>query len=822
MSFGPVFSVQLQGQIYAQPLVSNGTLLIVTEDNQVYGLDPDNGAVRWARDFGTPFDAADLDCGDLSPHIGITSTPVVDESSNVMYVVSKRYESGESGDAIWEMQGLDVTSGESVSGFPVVIAGTADNDPDQVFTPTTLLQRPGLLLLDGVVYAAFGAICDHSPWTGWVAGVATSGTLASLWAAESGEDKTDGGGIWQSGGGLVSDGPGTILFATGNGGSAEGCVDGSAPPATLGEAIVRLHVQPDNSLQPIDFFMPYDATELDDWDGDLGSGAPVALPSAYFGTPDHPNLVVHIGKQGYLYLLDGDDLGGIGNADDGGDAVLQRLGPYGGVWGQAAAWPGEGGFVYLATASGGGISSGTSGSLLAFARGLDESGTPALSMVGQSMDSFGFGSSSPVITSNGSDAGSALVWIVWSPDHTGVGAQLRAYDPNPVQGILVPRFSAPIGTATKFALPGIGDGKIYVGTSTGEVRAFGEVAVPPLRGKVDPFGSVRVGDSQTEHLTLTAAADTQITEVTASDPQFTVDVQQLGLPMTLESGSALQIPVQFTAASVGLVATTVDVTTERGIVSIAVSAEGAPQTGRLVATPPIISFGSTAVGSSITDTVRLTNTGGNILTIDQIDAPTAPFSVNGEPRPSTQLEPSESLTLEVNFVPTQSGMFADHLVVSSDGGMIEIALSGVSGAGGHLQFTPTYVRYGAVAVGCSRTLDFVLHNSGGTPVTIFKSKPPSGGAFAALSQLLEGSSIAPGASVREQVRFTPTAAGYDTSTWTINGNDGTGLHNVTFQGHGLLRYASEASHVDLLQRLVLSSLPLPKPSVVVPATCPTQ
>ena len=110
----------------------------------------------------------------------------------------------------WYMHALDVATGAERPGFPVTIQGAPTNDPSRPFNPMTAMQRPGLLLLDGVVYAGFASHCDYTPFVGYIVGVSTGGRQTTMWATESGNANAEGG-IWQSGGGLVSDGPGQIL-----------------------------------------------------------------------------------------------------------------------------------------------------------------------------------------------------------------------------------------------------------------------------------------------------------------------------------------------------------------------------------------------------------------------------------------------------------------------------------------------------------------------------------------------------------------------------------------------------------------------------------
>jgi len=302
-SFGQLFDTPIEGQVYAQPLVAGGTLLVVTEANKAYGLDPVTGAEKWERDFGTPFNPDDIQCGDIWPTVGATATPVID--GNTAYMTAKRYK--DDGSVGSFMHALDVRTGTEKPGFPVEIKGAADNAPGKQFASRTQLQRPGLLLLDGVVYAAYGSHCDVSPYQGWVAGVSTGGQLKTMWTTETG-DGVDGGGIWHAGGGLMSDGQGRIFLATGNFNSPPPG-PGNQPPGQLGQSVVRLEVQPNGKLRTADFFAPYDADVLDGYDADFGSGGPVALPSkselagSPFGTAAYPNLLVAVGKVGYVYQI---------------------------------------------------------------------------------------------------------------------------------------------------------------------------------------------------------------------------------------------------------------------------------------------------------------------------------------------------------------------------------------------------------------------------------------------------------------------------------------------------------------------------------------
>src|SRR5205807_7610385 len=147
----------------------------------------------------------------------------------------------------------------------------------------------------------------------------------------------------------------------------------------------------------------------------------------FLGTPSFKHLAVAAGKEGYVYLLNREDLGGFKQGLGGGDKVIQRIGPYGGVWSRPAVWPGDGGWIYIPSSYSG-------GRLRVYHYGVSGTGQPTISLQATSADEFGFSTSAAVITSNGTSSGSALVWFVWAPNHTGEGAQLRAYDPVPVEG----------------------------------------------------------------------------------------------------------------------------------------------------------------------------------------------------------------------------------------------------------------------------------------------------------------------------------------------------------------------------------------------------
>jgi hypothetical protein len=780
-TFGQLWSTNVEGAVYAQPLLEDGTLMVETEENKVYGLDPATGALKWSKplNLGTPWNPADIECGDLTPYIGVTATPVIDTSTNIAYFTHKTYVSGSSGPARWYMDAVSVATGQEQPGFPVELAGSAQNAPSRTFDATDQLNRPGLLLLEGTVYAAFGSDCDHGPWQGWVFGVSTSGQVKARWITVQTEE---GAGIWQSGAGITSDGPGTMLVSTGNGGAPRTPAPGSQPPANCGECIIRLRVQPDGTLKATDFFAPYDAEQLDQNDADFASGGITGLPNEYFGTESVPHLAVAVGKEGNVYLLNRDSLGGYQQGPSGSDAVVQRIGPRGGVWSRPGVWPGEGGWIYIPTSSG----NSAGGNLDVYKYGISGEGQPSLSLQGSSTDAFGWGSSAPVITSEGTTSGSALVWVIWMANREGNGGQLRAYDPVPSGGHPVEVFSAPIGIASTYATPGVGAGRLYVGNREGKVMAFGSPVVQPLTGPSLAFGSATVGTTAQKSITLTATTELTVSSLTSSSSQFKVGTSTPALPAKLKAGETITVPVTFAPTETGGVGGQLTATTtgERSA-SFSLSGTGQAAGAQLQISPRnVLSFGGTSVGSQLSETVTVSNLGSAPLKIEHLTLPAAPFRATNPPGEGATIAPGGSLNVNVDFEPTQTGSFESSFGVQSNGGSESIVLTGQSGSPGTLSMSSELVNFGSVAVGETVVKTFTITNTGGTNVTITKSKPPSGGSFSALTQLQEGSTIHAGESVEEKIAFTPTAAGWATGTFIVNGDDVSGLHTIQFTGTG--------------------------------------
>jgi len=803
-NFGQLAAPVVDGQVYAQPLVSNGVLVVATENNNVYGFNPTTGATIWGPvSMGTPFAPNkyfSAGCSDIAPNVGVTSTPVIDPATGTVYLTSKVLANpADQSTASYVMHALSVTTGaeQTQLGFPVTLSGPADNDPTHVFFAPNELQRPALLLMNGAVYAAFGSHCDRGPYEGWVMGVsASSGSITARWTDEQGftatvGDTKAGGGIWQAGGGLLSDVAGQLVLASGNGHTPPSPTPGTSPPGTLAQSVVRLSVQPGGTLKATDFFSPYNGALLNQNDSDIGSGPPIelpgpdVLPGSPFGTSAHPHVIVQVGKAGYIYLLDAQNMGGFAQGPSGSDATINTV-QGNGVWGKPSVWPGDGGWVYIVTAQGGG----GSGALKAYKSTVDASGNPTLAIQGESSQSFGYGSSPAIVTSDAMSSGSAVVWTIWEPDASGVGAQLQAYLPIPVAGTLTRIFSAPIGTGNKFTEPTADNGKIYVGTRDGHVLIFGTPVNAALAGPAVDFPTTVLGSSNTLAATFTANAPLTVSSLSSTSSLFTVGATTPALPATLAPGDTLTVPVTFTPGSKGIDgASLVALTTQGATAKIPLSGEGESAGPDLAVYPCCLSFGGVPAGTSSSNTVTLTNDGAATLHINGVNLPTTPYSVTGLPGAGSTIASGQSVTATVTFAPAGVGEYTNELTVATDGGNTSISLDGSGGTAPALQLSTTSLQYGQVPLGVTATQTFTVRNVGGTPLTITKSKPPQAdngfsADAASISALAEGTVIAPGASVQARVNFTAGTLGPATSSWVINANDGSGVRSVTLAGTG--------------------------------------
>jgi FtsP/CotA-like multicopper oxidase with cupredoxin domain len=467
------------GKVYAQPLfvtnqtVSDGSvhnlIIIATETDQIYAFDETTQAVVWHRDFTganvTPQSFEDSGCSDVNPVIGITGTPVIDRAQNKLYVVVATKENG---NGVLRLHAVSLASGADAVA-PVPISGSvalATGGIAQI-DPTFNFNRGALLEANGAVYVALGTHCDdHATTThGWILAYnpSTLQQVNSIVDTTNAEPDTVGhflGSPWMGGYGPSADAQGNIYIATGN-----GAFDGVN---NFGDSVLKL---PGNlNVSGADFFAPATAATDGLSDLDLGSGGAMVLPNL---PGPIPHLLVQAGKcdsnnNCYKRLLNRDALGGQQPGDAG---VAAKLNVGGGVWGGPAYFADASGTSHIVYGGGSPLST------------LNVNTSP-VSLSVQSSASVGClecrdHGAQPVVSSNGTEPGTAVVWALKTPGQMGGQISLYAFDALNMSHTL---FAGTAGnwTMTETALwvggalvsPLVVDGRVYVPTD-GTVAVFG-------------------------------------------------------------------------------------------------------------------------------------------------------------------------------------------------------------------------------------------------------------------------------------------------------------------------------------------------------------
>ena len=312
-TFGKLFAAPVDGYVYGQPLYVrhveiagrgiHNVVYAATENDTVFAIDADSGVELFRRSVGAPVPRDHLACLDSGPQIGITGTPVIDPRDGALYVAAKVFGSGSSA---FYLHALDIASGKEREGSPVLITATLPGEGEGsrngviTFNAAPQLQRPGLVLVNGQVIVTFGSICDRGPFHGWVFAydaVSLKKTAVFL-TTPAGTH----GGIWQAGGSPVVDPQGDIYVITG-----DGEFDANDGGHNYGDTFLKLRLASQDGLEPpVDYFTPFDQSEMDVENADLGSSGPMILPDQ---ATQRPHLVFGAAKNGSMYLVDRDDMG---------------------------------------------------------------------------------------------------------------------------------------------------------------------------------------------------------------------------------------------------------------------------------------------------------------------------------------------------------------------------------------------------------------------------------------------------------------------------------------------------------------------------------
>jgi len=548
-SFGKLYSYVVDGYVYAQPLYLPGlvisgqahnTVFIATQHDSVYAFDADHSQQLWkaslidtahgATGGATTVPSGDIASSDIVPEIGITGTPVIDPTTNTLYVAAK---SKESGNYVYRLHALDVHTGNEKSGSPVVIQtqvpgnGVGSVSGEVSFIPQWELQRTGLLLMDGNVFVGFGAHGDNGPYHGWLLSYNAT-TLAQV-AVFNSSPNGKGNGIWQSGEGLSADvvnGVPRLFIVTGNFFDTGAGPSNPTAPYTDTEnysnAIVRFDIT-GGGLVISDEWSPFDSDALSAADQDQTSGGALLLPDQA-GANVHE--LVQVGKNGRIEVLDRDDLGGFSTSRN---LVLQEIaGRVSGLWSTPAYWNGMvyfwGSGDYLKQFS---LSSGRL--------------SPTPLAIGTIKSQFP--GTSPVVSSNGASNG--ILWGIRSDGYSSdAPAILYAYSATNIETMLyastqnAARDAA--GRAVKMTVPMVVNGKVYVGAQS-EVDVYGLLAgvtpdapaptFSPAPGVYASAQSVKLSD------TLSGAA---IHYTTDGTPPTTSSALYSGGPIAVNSSMTLE------------------------------------------------------------------------------------------------------------------------------------------------------------------------------------------------------------------------------------------------------------------------------------------
>jgi hypothetical protein len=469
-TFGKLGFLTVTGLVDAEPLyvsklsingVSHNVVYVATEHDLVYAFDADTFAQLWQVSVvGANETSSDnRGCDQVTPEIGVTSTPVIDLSAGphgTIFVVAMTKDSG--GNYHHRLHALDLASGAEQTGSPATISATFtipnSNGQQTTFAASQYKERAGLLLLNGLVYLGFSSHCDDGPYQGWLMSYneASLAQVSVLNVTPNGGD----GAIWMAGAGLAADTSSNIYFLDANGTFDTTLTAGGFPVnGDYGNAFVKVSTT-GNVMQVADYFNMHNTVSESGSDEDLGSGGTIVLPDLTDTGGNTWHLAVGAGKDKNIYLVNRDSMGKFNANSD--SAIYQEItsnGLDGGVWDMPAYFNNT---IYYA---------GSGDTLKAFSIVNAKIVAPPGS---QSAASYSYPGATPSVSANGTSNG-----IVWAVQNSS-GGVLHAYDATNLSNELYNSNQAAGGrdnfSDNKFITPMIANGKVYVGTPTG-VIVFG-------------------------------------------------------------------------------------------------------------------------------------------------------------------------------------------------------------------------------------------------------------------------------------------------------------------------------------------------------------
>ena len=466
-SFGLLRSLSVDGRVDAQPLYlsqlsvagsARNVVFAATEHDSVYAFDADTGALIWQRSLLAAGESTSSDqgCGQITPEIGITSTPVIDRSAGAhgaIYVVAMSKDAASNYHQ--RLHALDLTTGaELLGGATEIVAAYPGSGGSKSFNPGQHAERAALLLSNGTIYTSWTSHCDGPPYSGWIIAFAEN-SLAISGVLNVAANSNAGPAIWMSGGGPAADSAGNVYLLTANG-AFETTLDANGFPngKDFGNSFLKIS-SAGAGLSVLDYFAMSNEVAESSADQDLGSGGEMLLPDLTDAANTVRHLVIGAGKDGNIYVVDRDSMGKFNPNSNNIFQMLQGVLP-GGIWSTPAYFNGT---VYYGDVS---------GTLKAFTISSARlQSTPQ----SQSATQFTFPGTAPSVSANGTANG-----IVWAHENTNP-AVLHAYvATNLAHEIYNSNQAAAnrdhFGAGNKYITPTVADGKVFVGTSN-SVAVFG-------------------------------------------------------------------------------------------------------------------------------------------------------------------------------------------------------------------------------------------------------------------------------------------------------------------------------------------------------------
>jgi hypothetical protein len=467
-TFGLLRLLPVDGKVDAQPLYVSqlsaagsafNTVFVATEHASVYAFDSDSGAVLWhvslLKSGESPSDPRG--CSQVSPEIGITSTPVIDRmagANGTLYVVAMSIDA--STNYHQRLHALDLSTGAELLNGPADIAASfpATGAATSTFDAKSYEERAALLLANGTIYTSWTSHCDNAPYGGWIIAYSQA-TLARIAVLNIAANSSAGPAIWMAGGGPGVDSAGNIYLLAANG-AFETTLDGNGFPnkGDFGNSFLKIS-SAGAGLKVLDYFAMFNEVAESNGDLDLGSGGEMLLPDLTDATNSARHLMVGAGKDGNIYVVDRDSMGKFNSSSNGNYQTLSGALP-GGIWSTPAYFNGT---VYYGDVS---------GTLKAFTISSAKlNATPQ----SQSATQFTYPGTAPSVSANGTSNA-----IVWAHENTSP-AVLHALDAgNLAHELYNSNLAAAnrdhFGAGNKYITPTVADGKVFVGTTNG-VAVFG-------------------------------------------------------------------------------------------------------------------------------------------------------------------------------------------------------------------------------------------------------------------------------------------------------------------------------------------------------------